>query len=55
MALMKADPENTVIVGDTINDILPAKKLSVRRSDEFKPGFFHRRDITFAADDKQDV
>ena len=30
MALMKADPENTVIVGDTINDILPAKKLSVR-------------------------
>jgi len=25
MALMKADPENTVIVGDTINDILPAK------------------------------
>ena len=30
MALMKADPENTVIVGDTINDILPAKELSVR-------------------------
>ena len=30
MALMKADPESTVIVGDTINDILPAKKLSVR-------------------------
>jgi len=30
MALMKADPANTVIVGDTINDILPAKKLSVR-------------------------
>lgn len=30
MALMKTDPENTVIVGDTINDILPAKKLSVR-------------------------
>ena len=30
MALMKADPANTVIVGDTINDILPAKELSVR-------------------------
>ena len=30
MALMKANPANTVIVGDTINDILPAKKLSVR-------------------------
>lgn len=30
MALMKANPENTVIVGDTINDIMPAKKLSVR-------------------------
>ena len=30
MALMKADPASTVIVGDTINDIIPAKKLSVR-------------------------
>ena len=29
MSLMKADPGNTVIVGDTINDIMPAKKLSV--------------------------
>ena len=29
MTLMKADQKNTVIVGDTINDILPAKKLSV--------------------------
>ena len=30
MALMKADPVNTVIIGDTVNDILPAKQLSVR-------------------------
>jgi len=29
ITLMKADTGNTVIVGDTINDILPAKKLSV--------------------------
>ncbi len=30
MALMKADSGYTVIVGDTINDIMPAKELSVR-------------------------